>query len=67
MRERDEERSRRFLDEIKIYYEETKDSLLDGMDEFTWNDLEMDEVLPEASYGRKRTGFQAMGTAAGIF
>lgn len=45
MRERDEERSRRFLDEIKIYYEETKDSLLDGMDEFTWNDLEMDEVF----------------------
>ncbi len=40
------ERSRELLEEIAVYYEETKETLSEGnVDEVTWNDLEMDEVF----------------------
>ena len=49
------------LDEIAIYYEETKDELpLQSVDEVTWNDLEMDEVFLRINHTRSYIGEQVL-------
>lgn len=55
------ERSRSLLDEIGIYYEETRESLpVEQVDEITWNDLEMDEVFLRINHTRSYMGEQVL-------
>lgn len=55
------ERTRGLLEEIGIYYEETRDSLPENqVDEITWNDLEMDEVFLRINHTRSYIGEQVL-------
>lgn len=54
-------KSRELLDEIAIYYEETKDELAEtAVDEVTWNDLEMDEVFLRINHTQSYIGEQVL-------
>lgn len=50
------------LPQIRIYYEETRDSFEDGrqLDEITWNDLEMDEVFLRINQTKSYIGEQVL-------
>ncbi len=55
------ERRMQRLDEIRIYYENTKNRLHDGcIDETTWNDLDMDEVFYRINHTRSFIGEQTL-------
>lgn len=54
-------KSRELLDEIAIYYEETKEELAKtAVDEVTWNDLEMDEVFLRINHTQSYIGEQVL-------
>lgn len=54
-------RQRELLDEIRIYYEETKEELSENrVDEVTWNDLEMDEIFFRMNHTRSFIGEQVL-------
>lgn len=54
-------RTQNRLDEIGIYYEETKDDLTQAqIDAVTWNDLDMDEVFLRVNHTRSYIGEQVL-------
>lgn len=54
-------KSRGLLDEIAIYYEETKEEpVKTAVDEVTWNDLEMDEVFLRINHTQSYIGEQVL-------
>lgn len=54
-------RCRDMLDEIAVYYEETKNELpMQQVDDVTWNDLEMDEVFLRINHTRSYIGEQVL-------
>lgn len=55
------ERQRELLEEIRIYYEETKGLLSENqVDEVTWNDLELDEIFFRINHTRSYIGEQTL-------
>lgn len=55
------QRSRGLFEEIRIYYEETKEELRkEQVDEVTWRDLEMDEVFLRVNHTRSYIGEQVL-------
>ena len=54
-------RCRNRLEEIRIYYEETKEELpREQVDAVTWNDLDMDEVFLRVNHTRSYIGEQVL-------
>lgn len=61
LKRKDAEYRKGFLDEIRIYCEETKERLtVNQVDETTWDDLDMDEVFFRINHTRSYIGEQVL-------